>query len=115
MSTEPPIIIDQSPMSRPKSRPSAAETANCDIVVPCFPEPALFSLVRATRKKVQRIPEKNSALGFEDAPCRWRVVRELRSRPDRSRHEIAAAVRAAPAQLVVRAIAAEGALERADT
>jgi hypothetical protein len=52
MSTEPPSSIDQSPKSRPKTRPSVVEIANCAIIVPFGIDP-VPPLVRLARKKVR--------------------------------------------------------------
>ena len=52
--------------------------------------------------------------GIKDAPCRRRIFRKLSWRSDRTRRKIAAAVGAHSVKTVLDAIAAEGALERAD-
>ena len=55
-----------------------------------------------------------AAGGIKNAPRRRRIVRKLAWRAHRTRREIAAAVGAYAFETVLDAIAAEGALERAD-
>ena len=55
-----------------------------------------------------------AAGGIKNAPRRRRIIRKLARRPYRTRREIAAAVGAYAFETVLDAIAAEGALERAD-
>ena len=67
--------------------------------------------LRDTRLRERLLP---TTLRLENASRRRRIPLQLRSRPDRARGQVAAAVRAAPTQLVLNAIATEGALECAD-
>src|SRR5262249_41359641 len=62
----------------------------------------------------QRLGRLSAALRLEHALGRRRIFCELAGRADRARRKIAAAVRAAAAELRLHAIAAEGAFERAD-
>ena len=55
-----------------------------------------------------------ATLWMENARRRRRIVLQLGRRPDGPRREVAAAVGAAPSELVLNAIAAECALEGAD-
>ena len=56
----------------------------------------------------------HAAAGFEYANPRCRMGFQLEGWADGTRHEIAAAVGTHPAEFCLRAIAAEGALKRAD-
>src|SRR5215472_4217240 len=75
---------------------------------------AANSNARKFTKGILRLALATAAGGIEDAPRRRRVVRKLSRRPYRTRREIAAAVGAYAFKTVLDAIAAEGALERAD-
>jgi hypothetical protein len=66
------------------------------------------------RNTLRYLVLRRAALRLEDTSCRWRIVGELCRRPNGAGYEIAAAVRASPVKLVLGAVGAERALERAD-
>jgi hypothetical protein len=72
------------------------------------------ALMRATAPATGLRPGPGTPLRLEHPPRRSRVGRKLRRRPDRPGHQVAAAVRTASAEPPIGAVAAEGALERAD-
>src|SRR5436190_5094745 len=67
-----------------------------------------------TRTRDPAISRAAAPGGLDHAPGRSRVPLEVLGRPARARDELAAAVRAAAAERLARAVATEGALERAD-
>src|SRR5262245_1755917 len=75
---------------------------------------ATNSNARKFTKGALRLMLTAAAGGIKDAPRRRRIIHELCWRPHRSRRKIAAAVRAHAVETGLDAIAAEGALERAD-
>jgi hypothetical protein len=70
--------------------------------------------VRNFATSIPRLVLTATAGGIKDAPCRWRIIRKLSWRPHWTRRKIAAAVGAHALEMIFDAIAAEGALERAD-
>jgi len=69
---------------------------------------------RKIAKGMLRLVLAAASGGIKDAPCRRRIFRKLSWRSDRTRRKITAAVGAHSVKTVLDAIAAEGALERAD-
>src|ERR1700720_596808 len=69
---------------------------------------------RKIAKGMLRLVLAAASGGIKDAPCRRRIFRKISLRSDRTLRKIAAAVGAHSVKTVLDAIAAEGALERAD-
>src|SRR5208282_6796340 len=73
-----------------------------------------FMVPRVARAIAPGSSRRRAALGLHLALARGRVLGELVGRPDRSAHELAAAVGTAPGERALGASLAERAFERAD-
>ena len=78
------------------------------------PKLMTLSLPITRPEHILRVRELPATFRMENANRRRRILIELRNWPDRARSQVAAAVGAPPAKLVLNAIATERALECAD-